>query len=495
MPNKLIIITSFICYLISPIHAAFVVNENCINAYNKIISLRIEEGKSILEKEKAINPSNEIPYYLDNYIDFITLFVSEDKNAFEKLKANKDIRLKRMEKGNSNSPFFLYTQADINLQWAILRIKFKEYFTAGLEIKKAYKLLVENNKRYPLFKANFKGLGMLHAISGAIPENYKWIAKLVGVKGTIKQGVSELKDLLQYLNASDYSYLHDEVFLILLMVEWNLQKDEEEVSKMILKPDFNFNNNPFLVFAKAKIELKTSQNDEAINVLTNRNIDKAYYPFPYLNFMVGIARLNKLDVDAASDFNKYIHEFQGVNYIKTAWQKLAWIALIKSDTVSYKVLIRHCLDEGDDAVDEDKDAYKEAKNRELPNVRLLRARLLCDGGYYQKSIEEIAGMTTRDFTKFKDQLEVTYRIARIHHLKKEYANALQYYQLTMNNGGNSTYYFAANAALQMALIYEKNEQTELAIQYYKACLKMRNHDYQNSIDQKAEAGLNRLGAK
>ena len=37
--------------------------------------------------------------------------------------------------------------------------------------------------------------------------------------------------------------------------------------------------------------------------------------------------------------------------------------------------------------------------------------------------------------------------------------------------------------------------SEEAIAWYRRCLGMRNHEYQNSIDQRAEAGLNRLGAQ
>src|ERR1022692_2826449 len=161
-------ILAFYCFLSFSIsfsaRASFVMNDNCIAAYYKIISLRIEEGKLLLEKEKATNPGNDMPYFLENYIDFITLFISEDKDIFDKIKSNMDSRLKKFKNSDVNSPFYLYTQADIYLQWALVRIKFKEYFSAAIEIEKAYKLLNENKKRFPDFIANNKGLGLLHAI-------------------------------------------------------------------------------------------------------------------------------------------------------------------------------------------------------------------------------------------------------------------------------------------------------------------------------------------
>lgn len=489
-------ISLMLIMILSPkLFASFEVNENCIAAYNKIIALRIEEGKTLLNNEKVINPKNDIPYFLENYIDFLTLFISEDKKNFDKLKDNMDKRLERMERGENNSPFYLYTQAEIYLQWAIVKIKFKEYVSAAFDLQKALNLLTYNNERYPLFKANYLGLGFLHAIAGAVPENYKWVAKLVGVKGTISQGVGELKELLNFVNNSEYKYLHDEVLFILALVEWNLQKDEEEAQKLLQNPDFSLSTNPFLLLAKATIAMKTNHNDDAIQLLVNRTIDNESYPFYYLDFMTGMAKLNRLDADAGIYFSNYLTNFKGQNYIKTAWQKLAWISIMNNDTIKYKEYIKQCIASGDDNVDEDKDALKEATNGEIPNIILLKARLLCDGGYYQKSISVIAGMKVTDFTRLKDQLEVTYRMGRIFHRTNELDKALDYYEQTLKNGVRFTYYFAANSALQMASIYEKLGNREKALHYYNTCLAMRNHDYQNSIDQKAEAGLDRLGGK
>ncbi|MEI6815915.1 MAG: tetratricopeptide repeat protein [Bacteroidota bacterium] len=477
------------------VSANFIVNENCISAYNKIISLRIEEGKALIEKEKVANPTNDMICYLEDYIDFITLFVSENEKDYNRLKGNLDKRLVQLKNSDANSPFYLYTRADVYLHWAIIRIKFKEYLTAAIEIKKAFNLLEENRQRFPWFKANNKGLGFLHAIAGAIPENYKWLAKMVGIKGTIKQGVGELKELLEFVKTSDYKFMHDEVFFILVLVEWNLQKDEDEASKLLQNTDFANTDNPFLLLAKANIAMKTGHNDDAIQMLMNRPKSNDLYPYNYLDFMTGVAKLNRLDVDAADYFQTFIQHFNGKNYIKAAWQKLAWIALINKDSVQYKSLIKNCIGQGDDGVDEDKEAMKEAMTNEQPNVMLLKARLLCDGGYYDKSIASIAGMKSSDFKKFKDQLEVTYRMGRIYHLMGDHQRATEYYQKTLQNGSTSSYYFAANSALQIGLINEKLGNKTQAIQYYKSCLKLRNHDYQNSIDQKAEAGLDRMEAK
>jgi hypothetical protein len=45
--------------------------------------------------------------------------------------------------------------------------------------------------------------------------------------------------------------------------------------------------------------------------------------------------------------------------------------------------------------------------------------------------------------------------------------------------------------LQIAQIYELRGQIKLAITFYQKCLDMEDHEYKNSIDQKAKAGISR----
>ena len=73
--------------------------------------------------------------------------------------------------------------------------------------------------------------------------------------------------------------------------------------------------------------------------------------------------------------------------------------------------------------------------------------------------------------------------------------AIQYYEQTISNGKNYSYYFAANSALMLGILYEGKGNAAKAEDYFRVCLNFRDHEYQNSIDQKAKAGLNRLGKK
>jgi len=211
--------------------------------------------------------------------------------------------------------------------------------------------------------------------------------------------------------------------------------------------------------------------------------------------MEGNARLHNLDGSAEACFLKYTSKYKGKSYIKSAWQRLAWTRLVAGDIKGYKFYINKCkvVNKGEDFTDEDKQAITEAKNGVTPNAILLRSRLLFDGGYYNQALTELAGKPMSNFTSQKDQLEFTYRLARIFEKTGKRDKAIEFYESTIKNGSSSTYYFAANSALLLGQLYEEDNNKEKAKAYYQKTLSIKNHEYQNSLDQKAKAGLNRLG--
>ena len=53
-------------------------------------------------------------------------------------------------------------------------------------------------------------------------------------------------------------------------------------------------------------------------------------------------------------------------------------------------------------LDDDKLAEKEATKKEAPNVYLLKARLLSDGGYYEKAISTILRKSQQKYIKLRE---------------------------------------------------------------------------------------------
>ena len=166
--------------------------------------------------------------------------------------------------------------------------------------------------------------------------------------------------------------------------------------------------------------------------------------------------------------------------------------MLQHDKEAYFKFIGQCKSDEDLFLDEDREAVSEAFSGKIPSVSLLKSRLLFDGGYFKEALREILSVRITTLQSDDQRLEYHYRKARINQGLKNIEFAKQGYQLTLLCGKNSANYFAANSALLLAGIYESMNKKDSALIYYKECLSMRHHTYQNSIDQKAKAGIDRL---
>jgi tetratricopeptide (TPR) repeat protein len=484
-------------FLSSKTEAYYDFNPRLREAYSKIIQLRLEEGKAILLKEKQYNPGNHLTVLYENYIDFLVAFITEEERHFQSYKKNSSERISILskEEKEGSSAYHLYSLAEMTLQGAMLKIKFKEYVSGATEIRKAHKMIQRNLIIFPSFLLNRKLEGFVHTLVGAVPQEYRWITDLVGMQGTVPGGTEELRSLYDLLDGSDHSIYKEEILFYLSNIHNTFSQDESEAEELLdLITPFT-DRNPLLRYCFTNTAMKWGRNDEALEMFEPVLSDKGTFPFYYLDYKRGLAKLRKLDLSAENDFHFFLRNFGGMNHRKSVYQKLAWIELLRGNKVKYNSYMQECIKAGAMNVDEDKDAFLEASSGELPNIILLRSRLLFDGGYYRQSWSEIAGKSIDSFPRYRDQLEVTYRLGRIMDKLTITEKAIYYYSKTIKNGGSSKLYFAANSALLLGNIYESNGQYDLALEYYKKCLNFRGHEYQNSIDQKAQAGQDRIKAQ
>lgn len=469
-------------------------NERMQSSYTHIINLEFEEANKLLQLELQENFENRIIDFHFNYIDFLSILIGEEEKFFSIAQHSKQDRIYRIQKGDKNSPYYLYAQAEIHLQWAFARLKFEEYLTAAYEIQKAYSLLEENQELFPEFMLNKKGLGLLHALIGSIPEKYHWLLNMVGMEGSVEQGLGELKSLLKDESLSIY---HNEILFITSFLQLNMTNNEVEYKVLLDLIEDKYTNNLLVNFAAARLSHSLGMNEFCIKVLESRPSFEERYAFYYLDYLLGMSYLYKLDFDAAKEqLHSFINNFKGSNYIKSAYHKLAWIAYLENDNKNKDTYLKKIIDNGKSSIDEDKVALRDASkdwwyNNYSTNSTLLRVRLLYDGGYYQKSLDEIQNKNSQEYSGFYD--EYWYRLARIKS-KLDYSDdeVVSHYQKSYDLGKENSSYFSPMSALQIGLIYEKQKKFVLAEKYFEKCLAMSNFDYERGIHQKAKTALKRV---
>lgn len=206
---------------------------------------------------------------------------------------------------------------------------------------------------------------------------------------------------------------------------------------------------------------------------------------------MGYIAISHLEPDAAKYFERFINAFKGRFYLKDALQKLSWHYYLQGDQSRADHYRKQILSKGATDTDADQQALKEAQGKKWPNKLLLQARLLNDGGYYAEALRLLYGKRITDFELPEDKLEFAYRVGRLYDDVGRDQEAIDFYKLAVRSGEHRTEYYAARAALQIGYIYEQKQDKESAIAWFQRCLKMKDHDFKNSLDQRAKAGIER----
>ncbi len=185
----------------------FKITDGIKSAFQSIVELKLDKAQRQLDSLKETEPNNVLVYHIENYIDFYRVFINEDYNEFVKLEKNKNYRLKMIKRGDENSPYYRFSQAEIKLQWALARLKFEEYFTAAFEFRSAFKLLEKNKEEFPYFIENLKSLSVIHAIIGTAPKSLNLLKTISGIDGTLEEGLHEIDKVVQYCQNNCFLFI------------------------------------------------------------------------------------------------------------------------------------------------------------------------------------------------------------------------------------------------------------------------------------------------
>jgi tetratricopeptide (TPR) repeat protein len=326
-----------------------------------------------------------------------------------------------------------------------------------------------------------------------VPSEYRWASNLIsGIDGDIEKGRKELEEVVNYAKNNKFVF-DDETHLVYAFTLLYLGNQGEEAWNVMKNSHLKPEKSVLAALAMANVGMKTGHSAEVIQIVQNAPRTKSYYNVPLLNYFLGVAKLNLLDDDAKQELTTFVKNAKGKTGIKEAYQKLGWFELIHGNESGYWSNIQMCKTQGGTTAEGDKAANREAKSGQKPEPNLLKARLLFDGGQYERALQSLQGKSINDFSLKQYQLEYSYRLGRIYHKLNRIGEAANLYQQTINDGKNEEYMYACNAAFQLGSIYEQKNEWQQAKNYYNLCLSMSPSEYANGLHQKAKAGLNRIG--
>ena len=467
----------------------------CKAAYYNITSLKINDGKKLIDRERQQNPENLIPDLLEGYIDFFVLFFNEDPAEYEARKVNFEKRLHDFDSGPKDDPFYRYAKALTYIQRAVVKIKFGERYSAGWDFKKANSLIKENKNKFPLFQLNNMVYGPVEVAIGTVPEGYRWITNLLGMKGSVSEGMQYMRN---FINSNDtYAKLFsNEATFYYCYLLFYIENKPDEVFRLIQSKKLDIVNNHLLTYLAANLAINSKQTDFAKRIIESRNMSAEYFQTPMWDFELGYVKFHQLQLDTSIlYFQKFLDTFKGKFYVKDVLEKISWAYYLKGDKTEAEKYRMLTLRNGNTESDADKKAYRDAKKKLWPNETLLKARILNDGGYEKEALAVLKGKTIDSFPKPEEALEYSYRMGRIYDDMGKDEEAIQYYETAVKLGKNRQEYYAARAALQMGFIYESHGQKPMAIASFQQCLNMGDHEFKDSLDQRAKSGIARCNGQ
>ncbi|MBL7753846.1 MAG: tetratricopeptide repeat protein [Chitinophagaceae bacterium] len=466
----------------------FVYSDNCHKAYQNYLALRLTDARSYLLKEIKEQPGNLMTVFLANYEDFVLLTFNENPEEYERRKPNLKQRIKVLDQGDSGSPYAIFCKAVLYFQWCAIRSKYTDYWDAAWDFRRSHLLFKECKQKFPRFRQVDPFLGMQSAIISTIPKGYKWISSILGMKGEMRSGMN----LLSAYVFSSETLFQEEARLYFIYLKNYLNNDPEGAMKLVQSFQLDLKSHFLNAFTASNLALNNKRAAEAKRILSSLNRTKDYMNFPMLDFELGDALMKLLDPTAIKYFEKFLNEYKGHFYVKDACMSLALCYYLQGNLNKASYYKKRITEVGKTESDADKQAQKFSKSGRFPDRDILKARLLNDGGEHQKALDILLVKDTSRIEHFSDRLEWMYRMARVYDDLEKDDLAIPYYNLTITRGKESSEYFAARAALQAGYIYEKKGHKTKAIQYYNEVLNMDDHEFKNSLDQRAKAALNRM---
>lgn len=487
----------FYCEKLAATTYTYVYTENCARAYNHIMALHLAEGRQAIMQERRANPKNLMAVYLADYEDCILLLLNCDVNEYKQRSAGMDERLKVLANGDASSPWYRFCYAGMHLHRAIINIRFGEQYKAAFNFRKSFALLKENQKQFPNFEYNNIIAGLQEAVVGSLPNSYKWLAAVFGMKGSVQKGTEKLATFVKTHDASQP--LYTETFLYYLYTRFYLLAEQSQVWHIMNGPDFKTKGNLLHSFVKANIALDYRHADEALEILHAAANEPGYSNYPVFDYQHGYALLTRCDTHSITYFNRYLRNNKSDVYVKDSWQKMAFAWHVAGRTDKAETCRRMITKEGSARIDADKQAARFAASGIWPHRALLQARLHIEGGYYDKALEILNDISEEKLQNPADKAEYHFRLGRVYEEMAAtpgkgtyFKQALGQYKEAILTGKGRHEQFAARAALHTGRIYEQLGMYTEAVAMYNECLNMPDHDFQNSIDQQAKSGINRI---
>lgn len=454
--------------------------------YNQAFSLDTDGARSGIA---ALPAGGAFRIYLENYIEFIEILNTGSENAFNRSASNEAARLVAIENLDSGSPYNRFLRSEILIQWAVLKLKFGKGTKGAYNLIQAYKLASANQKDFPSFIPNYKSLGNIHVLIGSIPENYKWALKLIGVKGNINLGFSELEKA-----AKDNVWGNEALYCSLFLKAFTARFSESDNNTLLgyinaRSDDLNAR------FLGASISLRTQRAAQCRKILNDLPHSVSFLKCPIFDLHKGDTYLTTGDYDRAiTAYLNYQRGNKGQTYLKETHLKLYYAYRFAGNSERSFHHFKMIPQSGNTYSDLDKNAAKvhQLISKEIPGKELLQARIALEGGDYHQASKYLKQVQPPSLNS-EWLCEYHFLSGICNHKQGQLKEAESHLKKAISISSIADWGSGiANASLHLGYVYQSGRQPDRAKICFEKALSCKTHDLKNTVDIKARAALEQL---
>jgi predicted negative regulator of RcsB-dependent stress response len=438
--------------------------------YNQALKAVLElnpDAKALAVKVKDNPATLGKGIYLEHYIDFLKLLTYDaplDAQTFPLLTNARLEQLSRLKRTNDIDACICQMYLHLSFANALKG----DYMKSAKNVWQSYQRFEQLRKNDPsrLSPETEKLEAIFKVMFEMIPQDYQWLASMMQMKGDIQTGFKGIDSYCSKISDNDGLLLEGRLIEAMLHHYFDAHLKNFKLTALS-------DSNVLCCYLKAAIAVKSRQLFDYKNIKPKFAIQ-----FPLLSYTLGRIALNSQDDKCLAYFDLFDQKYEGDSFKADINLRKAWYYKIvgtNENIEQYKrniSLLKHLPTVAD------KQAVKEIELVDTYPVFLLKSRLLFDGGFYQKALETLE-------TANEVSCEYYYRLGRIHQELGNKNKAIENFGLCISNNNKPLRYFAANAALQMALIEFENANFSLALKHLDQCEQLNMDEYKEDIKNSA----------
>ena len=379
---------------------------------------------------------------------------------------------------------------------AILGMRREKYAAAGRSFHGAcgaFKALTRDAAE-PFAEAQL-GRGVCLIAAGAIPSEYKWVARLFGFRGTVADGLAMVQAAIDSAVVAP-----PEAAMMLAIADAALNENRAGGLERLADLAEARPGSPLVAYLHGTLLLERRRAPDAeaefrrALALTER-ADVASFPFAHHHLGIALFRQDRF-AEAAREFETFLREHRGPALRAQATLHAGLSREMEGQRARAEAHYRRVRAARD--VDSDQQAKREAERRlAAPLTPSERAVLLgasaYDGGRYARAIRVLQPVVTDGDAPTTLRAEAAYRMGRAHQALDDPDAALRFYAFAIANPGDPLAKWGPWAVYHQGEVHEEaGRLAEARAAYERALADDEPFDFHQSLEQRGLAALERI---